>query len=133
VPAKGNRQKTEPRHIRLYHSMLATPAWRGLSGNAVKVLIAICQLNNGANNGGIFLSARDAASRTGLSVNTASKCLQELAETGFLEIVEKGAFSRKTKTATTYRVTWLAVGSDIPATSGLQRAPTHAYKNSRSQ
>lgn len=108
--------------------MLETPAWRKLSGNAAKVLIEICQLNNGRNNGGVFMSAREAANRAGLATNTAAKCLQELVTAGFVDIVEKGAFSRKTKTATTYRLTWLPVGGDVPAQSGLQRAPTFRYQ-----
>jgi hypothetical protein len=108
--------------------MLNTDAWKQLSGNAVKVLVELCQLNNGSNNGGIFLSAREAAFRCRQSINTSAKCLQELVDTGFVDIVEKGAFSRKTKTATTYRLTWLPVGNEVTAQSGLQRAPTHSYK-----
>lgn len=127
VAKKANRQNKWPRHIQLYYSMLSTAAWQKLSGNAAKVLIEICLLNNGRNNGKIFMSAREAAARSGLATNTASKCLQELVALGFIDIVEKGAFSRKTKTATTYRMTWLPVGGDVPQQSGLQRAPTCRY------
>ena len=125
---KGNRRSRTERFIALPFSVLGTPAWQALSGNAVKVLIELIKLNNGSNNGGMFLSARQAADRANLSSNTAAKCLTEIVEAGFVDIVEKGAFSRKTKAATTYRLTWHPVGNDVPAKPGLQRAPTHSYR-----
>ena len=123
MPEKGNRRKSEPRHIRLYHSITETAAWRDLSGNAIKVLIELVRANNGDNNGALFLSVRDAATLLGLSPNTAGKAFHELADHGFIAVTQKGSFSQKVRHATCYRLTWL------PAPKATKRAPTHEYKN----
>jgi len=108
VMANPCRKKTEPRHTRLYHHITGTSAWKSLSGNAIKVLLALVRLNDGSNNGKIFFSDRQASVETGLARNTCIKALRELVEKGFLRIVEKGHFDRKVRHATVWRITWLA-------------------------
>ena len=103
------RRKTEPRHIRLYHSITGTIAWAYLSGNAIKVLLALVRIDDGSKNGQIFYSDRQAALDTGLSRNTCIKAFRELVDKGFLRIVEKGHFDRKVRHATVWRYTWQAV------------------------
>ena len=106
--ANPNRRKLEPRHIRLYHWITGTAAWRALSGNAIKVLLALVRLDDGTRNGQIFFSDRQAATETGLSRNTCIRALAELVEKGFLRVVEKGHFDRKVRHATVWRYTWQA-------------------------
>ena len=107
--ANASRRKTEPRHIRLYHSIMLTVAWAYLSGNAIKVLLALVRIDDGSKNGHIFYSDRQAALDTGLSRNTCIKAFRELVDKGFLRIVEKGHFDRKVRHATVWRYTWQAV------------------------
>lgn len=111
------RKKSEPRHIRLYHNITGTDAWKSLSGNAIKVLIALVRLDDGKKNGQIYFSDRQASFETGLARNTCIKVLRELSEKGFLRIVEKGHFDRKVRHATVWRYTWQAV----PGLSGPTR------------
>ena len=119
--AKNDRRRHEPRHIRVYHSMMDTPAWLDLSGNAVKLLLKLSALNNGRNNGEIFLSCRNAAEQIGVGKKCAVRLFHELEEHGFIEATERGYFSVKQGPATSWRLTWQ------PTYSG--RAPTNDYRN----
>jgi DNA-binding Lrp family transcriptional regulator len=102
------RRKKEPRHIRLYFTIMETEAWHHLSGNAIKVLLQILRLDNGSRNGQIAYSYRRAAEETGLSARTCLRCLKELEDKGFLRCTVKGSFSRKVQHASTWRYTWQA-------------------------
>lgn len=102
------RRRSEPQHIRLYHSITGTDAWAALSGNAIKVLIALVRMDNGTKNGDLFFSARAAAQATGLSKNTAHKCLRELVDKGFIRITDAGRFHPDGGIASKYRITWQA-------------------------
>lgn len=102
------RRKKEPHHVRLYHSVMDSEAFRHLSGNALKVLLSLVRLDNGSRNGAIAYSARRAADDTGLSVRTAWTALQELQEKGFIRCTQKGSFNRKVQHASLWRYTWAA-------------------------
>ena len=106
--ADKSRQKKEPRHIRLYHSIMDSEAYRHLSGNALKVLLALVRVDNGTRNGQIAYSYRRAADDTGLSPRTCLRCLEELQEKGFIVCTQKGSFSRKVQHASLWRYTWQA-------------------------
>jgi hypothetical protein len=67
------RTKTEARHTRLPHLMTGSAAWRDLSGNAVKVLVAVQRFDRGADNGALFVGVRTASQETGLSDNTVKR------------------------------------------------------------
>lgn len=108
VNAKGRNKHS--RHIRLDHSMLACPAFRDLTGGAVKVLLHIASLDNGANNGAIVLSVRMAAEATGLAKSPAARAIAELTDAGFILPTSIGAFSVKSgPAASTWRLTWVPV------------------------
>ncbi|WP_422343176.1 hypothetical protein [Parasphingorhabdus sp.] len=109
------RRQAGAKHARIYRSVANTDAWRNLSGNAVKVLIALVMLDDGERNGKIFLSARDAALATGLSKNTASRCLTELDDHGFIKAVARGHFKVKGGPATVWRYTWQPAPGCKPA------------------
>lgn len=117
------RHKKEPKHIRLYAYVTNSEAWRHASGNAIKVLLALIARDNGAFNGNIGFSCREAAEIANISVRTAWRCLVELQDKGFIVCTEKGGFSRKIQHATTWRYTWVAWPGGKPA------APTHDYRN----
>jgi hypothetical protein len=104
--AKGRNKHT--RHVRIDHSMMTSDAWRALSGGAVKVLLHLASIENGTNNGAIGLSVRDAGEATGLARSVAARALAELTDSGFIIPTSLGAFSVKTKVASTWRLTWLA-------------------------
>ncbi|MDJ0979253.1 MAG: helix-turn-helix domain-containing protein [Erythrobacter sp.] len=116
------RRKKEPRHIRLYHSITGSEAWLDLSGNAVKVLIALARFDDGQSNGKLYFSERTGAKETGLSRNTVKRCLAELIEHGFIAQTKPGAFNRNNLLAATYRLTWVAAPGCNPS------APTRDFE-----
>ncbi len=99
------RRRGEARHVRLYHWMLASPAWQSLSPTARAAYIELKFLYNGVNNGRIGLSARRLGERIHVSKNTAARALQDLEERGFIERATPGAFHHKVRHATEWRLT----------------------------
>ncbi len=102
------RRAKVPHHIRFYHSIMDSEAYWHLSGNGLKVLLALIRIDNGTRNGAIAYSYRRAAEDTGLSPRTCLRCLQELQDKGFIVCTQKGAFSRKVLHASLWRYTWQA-------------------------
>jgi DNA-binding MarR family transcriptional regulator len=119
---KTGRSDKEARHVRLYHSMLKTGAWKSLTANARVIYVEIASRYGGpsSNNGRIPYSVRDAAKSLKIGKSTAAKAIQQLQDRGFIVEVTKGAFSRKIRHATEWRLT--EFGCDI--TDAL---PTREY------
>ncbi len=101
-------------HVRLYHWLLATPAWRSLSCEARAVLVELYALYNGSNNGGLFLSVREAAKRVGIGKTTAARALDQLADRGFIRRHVQGGFSHKIRHATQWVLTEFPHGCQLP-------------------
>jgi hypothetical protein len=102
---KRNKRIDAP-HVRLYRWMLDTPAYLSLGCPARAVLTEIAQRYNGSNNGRIGLSVRDAAARCRVAPGTACKAFVELQDRGFIDCMQKGAFSLKSRHASEWRLTW---------------------------
>lgn len=120
--AGKQRQKREPKHIRLYASITGSEAWRHLSGNAVKVLLALVARDDGTRNGNIGFSCREAAEVTALGERTCWRCLIELQEKGFIVCTQKGGFNRKVLHSSLWRYTW------APWPGGRPAAPTRDFE-----
>ena len=114
------RSTREPRHIRLYHWLLESSAWRHTSPAARALYIETCQRHNGTNNGQISFGVREAAEVLGVSKNWPGKLFLELQDKGFLVKTMASSFSLKTKTATEWRITAERCG-DEPATKDFMR------------
>ena len=113
------------------HPLMKSPAWRDLTGNAVKLVLHLMMLSQGNNGWGhkeeqgeLFLSERDAASAIGVSRNTASKAFSELIAHGFLRPVRRGHFHVKLKIATVWRLTF----QPYPR---AHQGPTNEWRNWR--
>jgi DNA-binding MarR family transcriptional regulator len=104
---KTGRSNKEARHVRLYHLMLKTPAWKSLTANARAIYVEIAARYGGlgSNNGRIPYSVRDAAKSLKIGKSTAAKAIQQLQDRGFIVEITKGAFSRKNRHATEWRLT----------------------------
>lgn len=120
------RQAKVASHIRIFRRQMQSVAWSHLSGSAVKVLLALALLERGDNNGEFFLSVRKAAEMTGLDKDTCGRAFNELLDKGFIYRTQRGGFSRKTRHAACWGLTWAAgpKGSE-------HRAPSHAYEQWR--
>lgn len=107
------------RHVRLYHSMLRTEAWRSLNGNERAIYAEMLVLYTGNNNGSIGFSARQVAQVMPISRVTASRALGVLQDRGFIVATAQGHFDRQ-RHATRWRLT--AFQCDL-----TEQAATHDY------
>jgi hypothetical protein len=101
---KHDRERND-RYFQLHLYMLRTDAWQALSAAAVRVYIQIGSRYNGANNGKLAFSVRDAAAECNLAINTAMRALHELVDLGFIEETRHGGLSKKTRIASEWRLT----------------------------
>jgi hypothetical protein len=87
--------------------MLMTPAWRSLNAIARAIYIEMASRYAGpdSNNGRIHYSVREAAAALHIGKSTASRGFRDLEERGFIVVMQKGAFSRKIRHATEWRLT----------------------------
>lgn len=127
------RRKKEPKHIRLYASITSSEAWRHLSGNAIKVLLALVARDDGTRNGSIAFSYREAAQVTGMSARTCWRCLIELQDKGFIACTDKGGFNRKVLHSSLWRYTWAAWRGGKPAAPTRDFEKWQPDENSRMQ
>jgi hypothetical protein len=102
---RTGRSKKAPRHVRLYHWLMETAAWRSLNGNQRAIYVDMAMRYNGSNNGTIPYAVREAADVLHISKATAGRDLAVLEERGFVVPMTKGAFSLKQRHATTWRLT----------------------------
>jgi hypothetical protein len=119
VKRRNRNKRRDAPHVRLYHVLLDSPAYLSLSCAARAVLIEIWRAFNGTNNGRIGLSVRRASERCKIARGTAARAFVELQESGFIECMTKGAFSRKAPHATEWRLTWWScdVTGELPSKS----------------
>jgi hypothetical protein len=121
---KTGRSDKEARHVRLYHSMLKTSAWKSLTASARAIYIEIASRYRGpgSNNGRIPYSVRDAAKSLKIGKSTAARAIQLLQDHGFIVEVTKGAFSLKVKHATEWRLTEFSsdITDDLPTRDYLR-------------
>jgi hypothetical protein len=69
---KRSKEERLDRYFQVHHYMMKTDAWKALSAAARAVYIAIGFRYNGANNGRIACSVRDAASECNIAPGTAA-------------------------------------------------------------
>jgi hypothetical protein len=104
---RPNRNKRiDAPHVRLYDWLLTSPAYLSLSCPARALLIEVTRLYKGGNNGLLGLSVRRASERCNIARGTAQRAFAELQERGFIEMVTKGAFNRKSPHASEWRLTF---------------------------
>ncbi len=107
---------------------MRSAAWRHMSANGKALLVHLYSLYNGVNNGELFLSVRDAAEALGVAPNTAQKTLEELQSLGFVRVAERGAFSLKSRHATTWILTEFPYRDALPTTDFMRWQPTEIQK-----
>ena len=116
------------RFARLDHSLLNSNAYRALSPNARSLLVELAMLENGTNNGSLYMSVRDGAHRLGVAdLTAASRAFDDLAGLGFIEMTKDAHFKVKaadSSRARCWRLTWVPGPSRKPPTSDfLTREP----------
>ena len=104
---RTGRSTKDARHVRLYHWLMQTAAWRSLDATARAIYVEIASRYGGpgSNNGRITYSVRDAAESLRIGKSTAGRALERLEERGFIVAMKKGAFSLKVRHASEWRLT----------------------------
>lgn len=125
---RRGRSKGEPRHVRLYHTLMKTDAWRELDcvARCAYVELASRYGGPGSNNGRIPYSSREMAAALKVSKATAWRAVQRLQEVGFVVEMKRGSFSLKQQHASEWRLT--EFGCDV--TGAL---PTRDYQSWKKQ
>src|SRR6516165_8499753 len=104
-PNRTGRSDKAPRHIRLYHWMTDSPAWRDLNAVARAIYCEMAKRYNGSNNGRIPYSIREAVDQLHIGKMTAWRATESLVDHGFCVPIQRGAFSLKKRHATEWRLT----------------------------
>lgn len=105
--ARGSRKAKMLRHVRLYHYLMQTEAWKSLGAleRSIYVEMAARYAGDGSNNGRIGYSIREAAATFRVGKSSAARALAVLQDRGFIVARIKGAFSLKVRHSTEWRLT----------------------------
>lgn len=106
ISNKG-RSTRSARHVRLYHSVMKTDAWRALDCVARCAYVELASRYGGpnSNNGSIPYSAREMSIALNVGKATAWRAMRRLEEVGFIVQMKLGSFNLKKKNATEWRLT----------------------------
>ena len=100
---KKGRSKSDGQYMTLSYFQVHHPAWRSLSGPAIKVWIELRSRFNGRNNGKLALSLDEGARLLGMSKSTVRRAYQELEKKGFIVMTKQGHWYGRL--ATEWRIT----------------------------
>lgn len=114
IKANGRNKRTD-RFARFPHRLLKSPAFRSLSLVARALILELLLIDNGRNNGSLYLSIRDATDRLGMSDRKAiQRGFDELGQCGLVVCSKEAHFEVKAaehSRARCWRLTWLPAGS----------------------
>jgi len=116
-----------------------TPAWRSLPALAKVVYVGLVRHYNGSNNGRIGYSERQAGDDAGVSSASGWRMLRLLQERGFVVQTKRGAFSRKCRHASEWRLTEFAcdITNALPTKEFTRWPPSenlkHAFTHERAR
>lgn len=86
----GKRKHSEGQYAPLSYAILKSPAWRSLSGNAVRLFLELHTRFNGSNNGKLRLSYAEAAEALGMGKASVQRAYADLIDKGFLRLECEG-------------------------------------------
>ena len=117
-PNATGRNEAKDRFVRLPHTIMVSEAYRSLDPVARCLLSEIAMIENGRNNGSIFLSTKDATDRLGLAdERPAMRAFDDLQDRGFIAMTHDAHFSIKaadSPRARHWRITWQAYDNKGP-------------------
>ena len=117
------------RHVRIHHWLMRSAAWQSLSCEARAVLVELYAFFDGSNNGRLFLSIREAASRVSVGKSTAAAALAQLVDRGFIRPNVKGAFTLKQRHATSWVLTEFEHGGQLATKDFMRWQPEPKNQN----
>lgn len=128
-PNATGRSDKSSRFIGIPHRVYLSEAVCSLNPNARAMLFELAMMENGKNNGSIYLSVRDASDRLGFSdYEPAQRAFGDLMDRGLIAMTKEAHFSIKaaeTSRARCWRLTWLP----WPEGPRGQKAPTNEWES----
>lgn len=124
--AKPKFQDPNGRHIRVYCSLLSTPAYRVLGFAAKALFVDLRTMVSGTNNGNLSAALSDMKHKGWTSSSTLSRALYELRALGFIAVTRSGGLKLGTRVCNLYRFTDLEV-YDQPKVGVQGVKPTSDY------
>lgn len=112
------RQASKEHHLRLYDSLLDSPAYLDLKPPARALLIEFLRIYRPNRNGRLSISTRDAVTRLNVSEPTAIKAFEELATHGFIRL--KNHENWMERKAREWELTMLQVNNREPSNDWMQ-------------
>ena len=93
------------RYVKVYTSLLNSPAYRVLSSSAKALFWDLREKINGTNNGNISAALSDMKHKGWTASATLSKALYELRAVGLIRVTRAGGFKQGTRVPNLYRFT----------------------------
>lgn len=110
VNAKGRNENPTKRFAGIPHEILISAAYRSLDCTARALLLDLVMMENGHNNGSVWLSVRDAVDRLGIAdARPAIRSFEKLQTAGLIAMTKEAHFTIKaaeTSRARCWRLTW---------------------------
>ena len=91
---KEKKRNLSTNFTQLFHHEQDSLAWYELSGNAVKLYMAIKRVYNGDNNGTLAFGSRRAGKILGKDASTGQRAMKQLVAYGFLKLVKQSTFNK---------------------------------------
>jgi len=120
---KKGRNKYQP-FIRLHRGVTESAAWKSLSCEARALLLEIWARHNGANNGQIGYSHREARKALRIGNDKVQRAFRDLEERGFLRAVVRGHFNCKVESGAGRATEW-----ELTAEPCNGQPPSGTYRN----
>jgi hypothetical protein len=89
----AKKEKSKKKFVQLFHEMMESEAWRGLSCHARVIYTEIRKKYNGANLKDLSFTYSEAAKI--MHRDTYSKALKELVDNGLINVVESGGLPKR--------------------------------------
>ena len=124
--AKPKYQDPNGRHIRVYGSLLNSPAYRVIGFAAKALFIDLREKITGTNNGNIGATLSDLKHKGWTSSSTPAKALYELRAMGFIAVTIEGGLKQGRRMPSLYRFTDLEV-FDQPKVGVQSHKASHDY------
>ena len=119
VNATGRNENRTERFALIPHRVLISEAYRSLDLVARSLLTEIVMIENGKNNGSLYLSVKDATDRLGLvDARPAMRGFDDLEDRGLVQMTKDAHFHVKTADtarARCWRLTWLPFDRKPPS------------------
>ncbi|MCC1494061.1 helix-turn-helix transcriptional regulator [Cognatishimia sp. F0-27] len=121
---RGNGKKGEGQYAPLPYALLKSPAWRSLSGAAVRVFLELHTRYNGSNNAALRLSYAEASQALGIGKATVQRAFRELQDKGMVVLEREGNWYHRQAHE------WRITTKPVQRVKGKE-PPSHDWRNYR--